>query len=87
MDSMIQILINAIIGGLAAAGAFIIKIIWEGLRELQRADVELTAKISEMQLLVAGKYVKKDEMDSVIKAMFTKLDRIEDKLDKKADRP
>jgi len=30
--------------------------------------------------------VKKDELDAVIKALFTKLDKIEDKLDKKVDR-
>ena len=84
---MSQTMINAIIGGFAAAVAFILRVIWEGLRELQKADVDLTAKISEIQLLVAGSYVKKDELDGVIKALFLKLDKIEDKLDKKADRP
>ena len=84
---MSQTMINAIIGGFAAAVAFILRVIWEGLRELQKADVDLAAKISEIQLLVAGSYVKKDELDGVIKALFLKLDKIEDKLDKKADRP
>lgn len=84
---MSQTMINAIIGGFAAAVAFILRVIWEGLRELQKADVDLAAKISEIQLLVAGNYVKKDELDGVIKALFLKLDKIEDKLDKKADRP
>ncbi len=83
---MSQTMINAIIGGFAAAVAFILRVIWEGLRELQKADVDLAAKISEIQLLVAGNYVKKDELDGVIKALFTKLDKIEDKLDKKVDR-
>lgn len=83
---MSQTMINAIIGGFAAAVAFILRVIWEGLRELQKADVDLTAKISEIQLLVAGNYVKKDELDGVIKALFLKLDKIEDKLDKKVDR-
>ena len=83
---MSQTMINAIIGGFAAAVAFILRVIWEGLRELQKADVDLTAKISEIQLLVAGNYVKKDELDGVIKALFVKLDKIEDKLDKKVDR-
>lgn len=83
---MSQTMINAIIGGFAAAVAFILRVIWEGLRELQKADVDLTSKISEIQLLVAGSYVKKDELDGVIKALFTKLDKIEDKLDKKVDR-
>ncbi len=85
MDS--QTLINALIGGFSAAVAFILRVLWEGLRELQRADVELTAKVADIQLLVAGNYVKKDELDGIIKALFAKLDKIEDKLDKKVDRP
>lgn len=82
-----QTLINALIGGFSAAVAFILRVLWEGLRELQRADVELTAKVADIQLLVAGNYVKKDELDGIIKALFAKLDKIEDKLDKKVDRP
>jgi CHASE3 domain sensor protein len=84
---MSQTFINAVIGGFAAAVAFILRVVWEGLRELQKADVELTAKISGIQLLVAGNYVKKDEVDVIVKALFAKLDKIEDKLDKKVDRP
>ena len=85
MDS--QTLINALIGGFSAAVAFILRVLWEGLRELQRADVDLASKVADIQLLVAGTYVKKDELDGVIKALFAKLDKIEDKLDKKVDRP
>ena len=84
---MDQTIINAIIGGFGAALAFILRVVWEGLRELQRADVEIATRVSEMQLLVAGNYVKKEDLESSMKALFAKLDKIEDKLDKKADRP
>lgn len=87
MDSVSQTLINAIIAGVGAAVAFVLRVIWEGLRELQKADVDLTTKISEIQLLVAGNYVKKDEVDGIVRALFAKLDKIEDKLDRKVDRP
>ncbi len=83
---MDQTIINAIIGGFGAALAFILRVVWEGLRELQRADVEIATRVSEMQLLVAGNYVKKEDLESSVKALFAKLDKIEDKLDKKADR-
>ena len=83
---MDQTIINAIIGGFGAALAFILRVVWEGLRELQRADVEIATRVSEMQLLVAGNYVKKEDLESSMKALFAKLDKIEDKLDKKADR-
>ena len=75
---MDQTIINAIIGGFGAALAFILKVVWEG--------VELTSKLSEVQLLVAGNYVRREDLESSVKALFAKLDKIEDKLDKKADR-
>jgi hypothetical protein len=37
-------------------------------------------------VLVAGQYVHRDEFHSLSKALFAKLDKIEDKLDGKADR-
>lgn len=86
MEYISQTLINAVIAGVGAAGIAILKVIWEGLRELQKADIDLTAKIGEIQLLVAGNYVRKDEVDGIVKALFAKLDKIEDKLDKKVDR-
>ena len=42
--------------------------------------------MAEIKVLVAGDYVKKDEFLKSVTALFTKLDRIEGKLDKKADK-
>lgn len=42
--------------------------------------------MSEIEVLVAGAYVKKDEFGASVAALFAKLDRIEDKLDGKADK-
>ncbi len=42
--------------------------------------------MSSIEVLVAGDYVKKDEYSAMMNAIFAKLDRIEDKLDKKADK-
>jgi len=36
--------------------------------------------------LVAGSYAKRDELDKMAAAIFLKLDRIEAKLDTKADK-
>jgi hypothetical protein len=35
---------------------------------------------------VAGSYVKRDDMDKLTTALFTKLDKIEAKIDQKADK-
>lgn len=84
--NMDQSLINWMMGGFGAAIAFILRVIWEGLRELQKADLELASRVNEVQLLVAGQYVKREDLEKIQDALFKKLDRIENKLDGKVDR-
>ena len=83
---MDQTLINYLMAGFGAAISFILRVIWEGLRELQKCDLEITSKINEIQLLVAGQYVKKEDLEKLSTALFNKLDRIELKVDGKTDR-
>jgi hypothetical protein len=83
---MDQTLINYLMGGFGAAISFILRVIWEGVRELQKCDLEITSKINEIQLLVAGQYVKKEDLEKLSTALFNKLDRIELKVDGKMDR-
>ena len=81
-----QPIINAIFAGLGAAIAFILRIIWEGLRDLQRTDIELGAQIGAVKLLMAECYIRKEDFDKMAGALFSQLRRIEDKLDHKVDR-
>ena len=92
-----QTLINYLMAGFGAAISFILQVIWEGLRELQKCDLDITSKISQIQLLVAGEYVKKEDLErstnmqreyfeKSLTALFAKLDKIENKLDGKMDR-
>lgn len=81
-----QDLINAIIGIVGAGAGWWMKTMWESLRELQRADTSLVEKIDAIEVLVAGQYVRRDEMEKLFSAVFVKLDRIEDKLSWKADK-
>lgn len=62
------------------------RVMWQSLKELQAQDKELANKVSSIEVLVAGQYVKRDDMDRSMTALFAKLDRIEDKLDSKADK-
>lgn len=83
---MDQTLINFLMAGFGAAVAFILRVVWEGLRELQKADLDLAAKLNEVQLVVTGQYVRKEDLEKMATALFTKLDKIESKLDMKVDR-
>lgn len=55
-------------------------------RDREQFEREITARVSQVELLVAGDYVKKDEFVRVGDAIFRKLDSIADKLDKKQDK-
>jgi len=83
---MDQTIVNWLLSGFGALMGFILKAVWQAVKDLQTADKELAKKVSEIEILVAGAYVKKDEFSASIAALFSKLDRIEDKIDKKADK-
>jgi hypothetical protein len=81
-----QLLFN-IAGGLAAFfGGWWMKVLHESIRDLQDGEKKLAEKVSSIEILVAGNYVKRDDFDKSVQAIFHKLDRIEDKLDGKADK-
>jgi hypothetical protein len=66
-------------------GAYL-KAAWDSLKTLQEADKNLAEKLSHVEILVAGQYVHKNDFMKLSDALFAKLDKIEDKLDGKADR-
>ena len=69
-----------------ALGGWWMKAMWESMKDLEKADKRLTSEVSDLKVLVAGQYVKQDAFDRVIAALFTKLDRMEDKLNHKIDK-
>lgn len=83
---MDQQFFNWVIGSLGALLGFLLNAVWQAVKDLQDADKDLADKVSKIEVLVAGDYVKKDEFNSRIDALFGKLDRIEDKIDNKADK-
>lgn len=77
---------NWILTGFSAVLGFLLHAVWEATKELQRADAELAKRVGEIEVLVAGNYVTRQEFERAIDKLFSKLDAIEMKLDKKADR-
>lgn len=72
-------ILNLILGGF-------IKAMWDSYKELKKTDSELAEKVNQIEVLVAGTYVKRDDFDRVAHTIFAKLDKISDKLDNKADK-
>lgn len=83
---MDQVIINWLLAGFGALIGFLLNAVWQAVKDLQTADKELAGKVAEIEVLVAGAYVRKDEFMQSVNALFAKLDRIEDKLDKKVDK-
>ena len=81
-----QQLFNIMIAIAGALGGWWMKAMWESMKDLEKADTRLTSEVSDLKVLVAGQYVKQDAFDRTIAALFTKLDRMEDKLNHKIDK-
>ena len=77
---------NVTVAIIGALGGWWMRVMWQSLKELQAQDSKLADKVGNIEVLVAGQYVKRDDMNRDIMAIFAKLDRIEDKIDKKADK-
>lgn len=60
--------------------------IWSAVKTLQESDSAMAKEMASIQILVAGHYVAKPELESLTRALFKKLDKIEDKLDNKVDK-
>jgi hypothetical protein len=83
---MSQEIYNIALGLAGTLGGWWLKVMWDSLKELQSADKDLTEKVSRIEVLVAGNYVKREEFDRAFERLFVKLDSIELKIDAKADK-
>lgn len=83
---MDQTIVNWLLAGFGALIGFLLNAVWQAVKDLQKADTTLADKVGKIEVLVAGAYVKRDEFDRAIDRLFEKLDHIEMKIDKKADK-
>ena len=73
-------------GLLAFLGGYLVNSLRENIKDMGKMYSDLSTKVQSIEVMVAGAYIKKDEFERVANRIFTKLDTIEDKLDKKADK-
>ena len=83
---MDQALVNWLLAGFGGLIGFLLNVVWQAVKDLQKADKILAERVGEIEVLVAGSYITKTDFTQVTDAIFRKLDRIEDKLDGKADK-
>ena len=83
---MDQTLFNIAVTVTGFLGGWWLKVLWDAVKDLQTADKVLVEKVSSIEVLVAGNYMTKQDFDKIGAAIFAKLDKIEDKLDRKVDK-
>jgi hypothetical protein len=78
-DAMSQELINWGLGIISTGFGALLKTMWDSHRQLE-------TKVAGVEVLVAGQYVRRDELTSILNRMDHKLDAISIKLDTKVDK-
>lgn len=85
-----QTLINGLFTLAGLLGGWMLNRLWTSVDHLQSQDQSLADKVQRIEVLVAGTYVKRGDLDKALDslgtAIFTRLDRIESKLERKVDR-
>lgn len=81
-----QQLINWAVGVTGASAAWVFKTMYTRIGELERECDSIKDRIAANEVLVVSNFVKNDRFENLEKALFAKLDRIEDKLDRKEDK-
>jgi hypothetical protein len=82
-----QIAFNVAVGVAGTLGGWWLNVVWGALKDLQTADKALIEKVGAIEVLVAGRYLTRDEFNGTITALFAKLDKIQDLLNRKVDKP
>jgi hypothetical protein len=81
-----QVLFDVAIGVIGVLGGWTLNTVWAAVKDLQEADKELADKVAAIEVLVAGRYITREEFNSTFNQVFERLDRIRDLLSTKADR-
>jgi len=83
---MPQMVFNGLFILVGVFGGYYLNSVKDAIKNLQSTDQLLITKLQAIEVLVAGTYIKRDEFNDVIKALFAKLDKIDEKLDAKTDK-
>ena len=93
----IQLIVNIALGIASLLGGFVLSAVWSAVKDLQTADKQLCDKVSSIETLVAGNYMRREEsiamhtattsrFEKVLETISSKLDIISDRLSSKMDK-
>jgi len=83
---MPQELFQILVAAISLMGGWILKTIWDAVRDQQGETRALAEKVAGVEILIVGQFVRRDELAGLLDRIDHKLDQISSKLDSKADR-
>lgn len=81
-----QWLFNGLFSIVGCLGGWLLNNIRDVVKELKKKDETLETKMQRIEVAIAGNYVRREDLDKVAAEIGQKLDRIDQKLDRKADK-
>lgn len=81
-----QVAFNIVFGAFSGLAGWLLNTLYNSMKDLTQADKELADKVQAIEVLVAGQYPTRSEFEAKMDAVFRKLDSIESKIDRKADK-
>jgi hypothetical protein len=75
-----QIFFNIVLGAFSTLAGWTLNNLYQAMKDLSKADEMLTDKIQAIEVLVAGAYIRREEFEAKMTQLYSKLDRIDDKL-------
>jgi Flp pilus assembly protein CpaB len=81
-----QDVINALIATAGLLAGWFMRVMWTSIQDLQKNEKQVAEKVNQIEVLVAGNYIRRDDFNRLSDAIFKKLDSIDRKLDGKVDK-
>lgn len=71
-----QELFNVIFSVACVLLGWCLKVIWSTMTDLQESDKQMMEKMSRIEVLVAGSYVKREDYQKTMERLFERLDEL-----------
>jgi len=81
-----QELFNWLVAGISGLLGFFLRVMWSAVIDLQKADEEIVKKVNQMEVIVAGNYLTREDFNKFMERLYNKLETIEVKIDHKVDK-
>ena len=66
---------------------WMVKGLFDRIRKLEEADAAIASQVAQLRVDLPTHYVSKGDFQQLAESLFNTLRRIEDKLDRKVDKP